>query len=209
MHIIFDLDGTIIDSRNGIIDSFQYSAEKVFGKKINSDELIIGPPIQVMLENVFPNLPSNKVSEFIKTFRSHYDNEGWKNFSVYPKVKHVLELLSEKNNLYIATNKPNKPTCQILKRIKIFNLFDEVSCFDSNKFSNKSDLVSKLVINNTHNYFMVGDSKDDMEAALYNKINFIYCNYGYGQVDCFAHSEFHKIEDFNELIFLNNDNSDK
>ena len=107
--------------------------------------------------------------------------------------------------MYIATNKPKKPTLQILKRIKIFNLFDEVSCFDSNKFSNKSDLVSKLVINNRHNYFMVGDSKDDMEAAQDNKIDFVYCNYGYGKTDCFNLKSCHEIEDFNGLIFLNVD----
>ena len=200
MHLIFDLDGTLIDSRAGIVDSLKFATYEVLGTKINSNLLRIGPPIKTMIEEIFPDLPSNKVDEIIKVFRDYYDNEGWKSFSVYPDDKSVLELLKNNNYLYIATNKPEIPTIQILKEINILHLFDKVLCYQIEKFSNKSEMVSNIVLNKNETYLMIGDSLDDCSAASDNNIDFVYCDYGFGHLSLIKERVHCKINQFNDLI---------
>ena len=116
MNLIFDLDGTLIDSRPGIVESLSFATSKTLGKGFDADLLKIGPPINIMIEQVFPGASDRMVEKVVECFRKHYDSIGWGIYNTYPKVKDVLEILDEKNILFIATNKPKnqqKKSCSI------------------------------------------------------------------------------------------------
>jgi phosphoglycolate phosphatase len=200
MHLIFDLDGTLIDSRVGIVESLLFSTSKVLGKDFDVNLLQIGPPIKAMVGKIFPNIPDGKVKEVTKCFREHYDSVGWIGFSAYPNVKKVLEILKKDNILSIATNKPEKPTKKILQEMNVLHLFDEVFCYSNDRFKSKSDMVSSLKSDNSIEYKMIGDSTDDCVAAYDNDIAFIQCMYGYGTIDSSKVINSRKILEFNELI---------
>jgi len=202
MNLIFDLDGTLIDSRPGILESLLFATSKTLGKSFNIDLLKIGPPINIMVKQVFPSAPDKIVEEIVEYFREHYDSIGWSIYNVYPKVKDVLEILNEQNILFIATNKPKNPTKKILQDMGVSHLFKKVVCYDENLYQDKTDMVHSLKEKDNVLYKMIGDSNDDLFAAHDNSIDFIECTYGYGSIESLHSINRVKIKKFEDLLYL-------
>lgn len=198
MHLIFDLDGTLIDSRSGIVGSLDYATQKVLGEKFDLCESKIGPPISEMIGDIFPSLGLSQTSEIIDMFRFHYDSEGWKGYSTYPHVMDTLDVLSSKKYTFsIATNKPLIPANKILKDAHMSSLFKQVLCFDRKLYKSKSSMVGELVEFSKSDCIMIGDSYDDFKAANDNGIEFVQCEYGYGKINSNVDK---KIDCFHRLL---------
>lgn len=202
MNLIFDLDGTLIDSRSGIVRSLLFATSKTLGKSFDAELLQIGPPIKIMIEQVFPGTSDKIVEETVEYFREHYDSIGWSFYNPYPKVREVLEILREQNILFIATNKPKEPTKKILNDMGVAHLFKEVVCYDEYLYKNKTDMVRSLKEKSDALCEMIGDSNDDLFAAYDNSIDFIECTYGYGSIEFNNSIDRVKIKKFEDLLHL-------
>lgn len=186
-NILFDLDGTLIDSAPGIEESFYFAYLFVYNvecpKIITS---LIGPPIDQVLTAVNGEKNLDTINLFVEAFKQQYDKEGYKKSKLYNDVQSVLEiLLKKKINIFIATNKREKPTKLILEYLSIDQYFTGIYCPDiaEIKFKNKTELVSYLLEKNKLESFetiMVGDTKHDGIAADDNKFDFALAEYGYG-----------------------------
>jgi len=177
---IFDLDGTLLDSQEGVMSSLKYC----IGKHAPSyfpqlHKGLIGPPISILLKEIMSD------EELIKTisaeFRVHYDEIGVMKTRLFPGVYEGLENLSKHQNLFVSTNKPWKPTKKILNILDIHKFFHEIYTIDLGNYSNKSDMVSEMLLkNDIVSGIVIGDSIDDFRSAVDNQLDFIYCSYGYG-----------------------------
>ncbi len=187
-NILFDLDGTLIDSAPGIEESFYIAYLKVYNKECpNIITTLIGPPIDQVLTAVNGETNLEIINRFVDAFKQHYDTEGYKKSKLYGDVEMVLEaLLKNKLNVFIATNKREKPTKLILEYLSIGKYFNEIYCPDMEefKFKNKTDLIAhilktkSLLFNET---IMIGDTIHDSLAADENKLDFAFVEYGYGE----------------------------
>ena len=202
MNLIFDLDGTLIDSRPGIVESLLFATSKTLGKGFDADLLKIGPPINVMIGQAFPGVSDRMIEKVVEYFRRHYDSIGWGIYNTYPKVKDVLEILEEKNTLFIATNKPKKPTKKILQHMGVLHLFEKIVCYDKNRYQDKTDMVRSIKEKSSVLHKMIGDSNDDFYAAYNNSIDFIECMYGYGSIESTGSINKVRIQKFEDLLYL-------
>ena len=187
-NILFDLDGTLIDSAPGIESSFYIAYLKVYNTACPKNiTTFIGPPIDQVLTTVNGETNLEIINRFVDAFKQHYDNEGYKNSKLYDDVESVLEvLLKNKLNVFIATNKRVKPTKLILEYLSIGKYFNEIYCPDMEefKFKNKIELVAHILKNNPlelSETIMIGDTIHDGLAAEENKLDFVLVEYGYGQ----------------------------
>ena len=187
-NILFDLDGTLIDSAPGIESSFYIAYLKVYNTACPKNiTTFIGPPIDQVLTTVNGETNLEIINRFVDAFKQHYDNEGYKNTKLYDDVESVLEvLLKNKLNVFIATNKRVKPTKLILEYLSIGKYFNEIYCPDMEefKFKNKTELVAHILKNNPlelSETIMIGDTIHDGLAAEENKLDFVLVEYGYGQ----------------------------
>ncbi len=189
-NILFDLDGTLIDSAPGIEESFYHAYLKVYNEEC--PQLIttfIGPPIDQVLTAVNGEGNLDTIKHFIDVFKQHYDIEGYKKSKLYDDVKWVLDfLLENKLNIFIATNKRVKPTKLILNYLSIGKYFNDIYCPDilEEKFNNKTELIAHILKTNTlllTETIMIGDTKHDGIAANENKLDFALVEYGYGHYE--------------------------
>lgn len=184
--ILFDLDGTLINSEDGIYESFDFARKELKMEFITKNDFkaFIGPPIDKIFSSIYKN--SNNKNKFITIYRNHYDNKGFKKFSLkfsYEKI----EKISSNYPIGVVTNKPSVSTNKILNHANIFQFFQEIVCRDSfNKKGNKVENLSKVVIKfvkinkfQKKNIFYVGDTLEDFKAAKKNNINFIGISDGY------------------------------
>lgn len=189
-NILFDLDGTIIDSSPGIEESFYKAYLKVYKKEC--PQIIttyIGPPIDQVLTAINGETNLGIIKLFVDEFKHHYDAEGFKKSMLYDDVVSVLEiLLANKLNVFIATNKRAKPTKLILEYFSIDKYFTNIYCPDilEIKFKNKTELVSHILISNSlllNETLLIGDTLHDGIAAEQNNFDFALAEYGYGQYE--------------------------
>lgn len=203
-NILFDLDGTLIDSAPGIEASFYIAYLKVYSTacpKIITN--FIGPPIDQVLTVVNGETNLEIINRFVVTFKQHYDSEGYKKSKLYDDVESVLDVLSKKNyNLFIATNKRVKPTKLILEHLSIGKYFNDIYCPDKLldiKFTNKTELITHILKTNSlllTETIMIGDTMHDGLAASENKIDFALVEYGYGEYE----KSKYKLNDIKQLI---------
>ncbi len=187
-NIIFDLDGTLIDSASGIEEAFHFAYINVYNKpcqKIITS--FIGPPIDQVLIEVNGETNLEIINRFVDAFKQHYDFEGYKKSKLYDDVELVLDVLSKKKfNLFLATNKRVKPTKLILKYLSIGQYFNDIYCTDSLelKFKNKTELIAHIINTNLLipiETILIGDTNYDALAAEENKLDFAFVEYGYGE----------------------------
>ncbi len=189
MLIIFDLDGTLIDSSQGIRRSLDTAISAVFsGGDVPDVEVKIGPPLRTMILNALGDIDAEVVDAIINHFRREYDGSDWRLHSSYPCLLDTLQSLhTAGHTLTVATNKPGLITSRVLHELKISHFFSEIytpDTFDP-PFSSKTDMVRRLIAEYQHRdvpRVLVGDSIEDYTAAKANNLLFVAADYGYGDL---------------------------
>lgn len=186
-NVLFDLDGTIVDSQEGILNSVIYALEKM-GKPIpEKKELFcfIGPPLSVSFRS-FCGMSEEEATQAVAYYRENYTPRGVYEFAVYPGVETMLKKLSGGRKLYLATSKPEVFAKQILEKAGLDGYFTAIcgSIIPSGRDS-KEEVISYLieqeglVLDET---VMVGDRSYDVEGAHKVGLAAIGVSYGYGSV---------------------------
>ena len=185
-HIIFDLDGTLVDSAPSILESFS-QAFSTLGIKpqrpLTPD--IIGPPLMQTLALLSGETDQALLQALADQFKQYYDTEGYKSTMVYPEVQHLLEQLNESDTKqYIATNKRHLPTQKIMAHLGWLSLFNGVFALDSfhPSITSKALLLAHVLADNAIDpaqAIYIGDRYEDGLAADHNKLAFTMVTWGY------------------------------
>ena len=185
-HILFDLDGTLVDSAPGVIASLSASLlQNGVNPICELSEALIGPPLDETLRIISGISDLAILNKLVDTFKEHYDKAGYIKTLLFEGVNDMLQSLHAKGyTLHIATNKRLKPTLLILEYFGWENLFSSVYALDSvkpryvNKIMMLSDQLSAQFIASEDGVY-VGDSAGDKIAAVENKLHFIHAEWGY------------------------------
>ena len=122
---LFDLDGTIIDPKIGIINSVKFALDKMKIEYSQSDtfEKFIGPPLDQSFQN-FYSLSESQAKEAVESYRIYYKKKGIEENHLYQGIKELFEDLIKQNILlYISTSKPTSFAIDILKHYHIADYF--------------------------------------------------------------------------------------
>jgi phosphoglycolate phosphatase len=187
-NLIFDLDGTLIDSAEEIIACLDEAYQKILpDNMIHCDKSLIGPPLKEMIHKLTPNISDQETSSIITEFRNKYDNSCYDRTKPYEGVQMLLnDLRTMGFNLYLVTNKPANPTFKILAKYDL-NYFIKILCSDSLPTGNnsKTELIKNLIQTEQlkpSNTLMIGDTEADYNAAQQNNLNSIITTQGYGDI---------------------------
>lgn len=187
-YILFDLDGTLTDSGEGILNSVLYALEKYDIKADKKDVTsFIGPPLRDEFTKVF-GFSKEQSEEAVKFFRERYFKIGVFENRPYDNIEDVLKALKEKGLvLAVATSKPQVLADKVLNHFNLHKYFDLVLGADlEGKFEKKSDVIKEVLkrLNAPkEDAIMVGDTKYDISGAKENGIESIGVLYGYGEND--------------------------
>ena len=184
--IFFDLDGTLTDSGEGIINCATLALEH-FGLPVPSREemrVFVGPPLDQTLIKF--GVPPEKAQEGIDVFRSRYLVVGKFENTPYPGIHQLLEKLKNQGHrLFVATSKPETTAVEILHKFELAQYF-EVICgatMDGSRV-HKADVIAYLLgkIGTPEDTLMVGDTAFDVLGAAAHGIKTIGVSWGYGKV---------------------------
>lgn len=185
--VIFDLDGTLVDSRPGIERASAAAVARVWpGRPAVSVASLIGPPIRVMLAAAYPDATEADLDALVAEFRAAYDGGHWRDTTAFPGLVEVLDAIAAAGGrAFVVTNKPHGATRQILAQLGAGRRFAAVVAPDDpgTPWTGKADALAALV----HAHAIrraaaayVGDSPDDREAARFAGLPFVAAAYGYG-----------------------------
>ncbi|MBN2213872.1 MAG: HAD hydrolase-like protein [Bacteroidales bacterium] len=188
-NIIFDLDGTLTDSKQGIINSVYAACNKL---KVNipgsgNFHLSIGIPLQEYFRKTI-GIPDELIDDAVKYFREYYGKKGVYENRLYPGIDSLLCSLSTAARLYIATSKLEKYALVVLDYFNIRKYFRGIAGADaSGTHAGKTELVRRIMtrhnLDNGNLTVMIGDKKMDIDAANDCGIESVGITYGYGSVE--------------------------
>lgn len=188
-HIIFDLDGTLIDSAPAILASFREAFAKTGVSPIRTiDETIIGPPLKETLQQVAGSSDAATIGALEAVFKDSYDSEGYKATAAFAGVGDLLaELAGTSRTLSIATNKRIHPTRLILEHLGWLRHFTHVYALDlfTPRLPDKAAMIARLLADQgiaKAEAIYIGDRSEDGESADANELPFIAVTWGYGSL---------------------------
>lgn len=187
MHLLFDLDGTLTDSRPGIINCIQHALAENGLPVPPAEELLwcVGPPLMESLRKlVGPDAPWLFEATLV-TYRERYGAVGLFENAVYPDIERTLiELAGLGHTLHVATSKAEIYAKQIIEHFGLGEYFVSVngSELDGTR-ANKADLIAHILEREkipASAVVMIGDREHDMIGAAKNSIPAIGVLWGYG-----------------------------
>ena len=184
--VLFDLDGTLTDSAEGIINSVRLVMNQ-FNIPIPGMDVLhtfVGPPLHDMF--VRHGVPEDKVDEAIRIFRERYTTIGKFENTPYPGIHELLKALKSRGySLYVATSKPENQAVEILQHFELAQYFDSIcgASLDRSRIT-KEEVLKHLLANTPSNDpVMVGDTVYDVVGAAALGIPTIGVSWGYGSVE--------------------------
>ncbi len=206
--ILFDLDGTLIDSSPGILASFgRVLAAHGLQPAVPLEASLIGPPLATTLRQVSGTHDEALLARLVEAFKQDYDTAGYRSTEVFPGVAAGLaQLAAAGAHLFIVTNKRMAPTRKILDALGLARHFagihtrDETEPMAPSKAAVTQRVLERYGIDRGRACF-VGDSDEDATAARENGLRFIHAAYGYGAAGIKADSlRLDRFEDLPGLI---------
>ncbi|MBE6827019.1 MAG: HAD family hydrolase [Ruminococcaceae bacterium] len=206
-YVLFDFDGTMVDSSEGIFKSLIYALESAGCEKPSDETLrkFIGPPIYDSFRDLF-GFDEEMIGYMIKKYRERYRAKGLEEVSVYAGIPELFRTLKE-NGIKTATAS-SKPTEFIEKILKDKGLYDCVdyiggTAFDE-KDSGKTAILNRsleaLGCTDRSRAVMVGDRKYDIDGAKGAGIKTVAVLYGFGSEEEFRrHNAEYIVNDTKEI----------
>ena len=185
--ILFDLDGTLTDSGEGIINCATL-ALNYFGLPVPSREemrVFVGPPLDETFIKF--GVSPDKTDEAIRVYRSRYTTVGKFENIPYPGVEQLLQRLTASGHrLFVATSKPEGMSVEILEKFGLARYFERIcgATLDGSR-SKKADIIAYLLRETglAGDMVMVGDTAYDIIGAAAHGIPGIGVAWGYGKVE--------------------------
>lgn len=185
--VLFDLDGTLTDSGEGIINCAIFAMEKL-GVPVPPREkmgVFVGPPLWDTFRDF--GVPSNRLDEAVDIFRSRYVPIGKFENTPYPGIREVLEALrNQGRKLYVATSKPEVTAREILDHFDLSRYFTEIcgATIDKSRSAKEEVIAYLLSLDGCQeNSVMVGDTAFDVIGAAAHGIPTIGAAWGYGKTE--------------------------
>lgn len=188
-HILFDLDGTLIDSAPAILASFRSAfSETGVAPARAIDQSVIGPPLIETLQLLSGSQDPALINQLADAFKNSYDTTGYRATAAYDGVGDLLaELGAAGLSLSIATNKRIHPTRLILEHLGWQKHFKHVYALDlfTPRLPDKAAMIARLMADQaiaSERAIYIGDRSEDGESADANGLPFIAVTWGYGSL---------------------------
>lgn len=213
-NIIFDFDGTLVDSRPGVVKAFKKVIRELTCKEIKEQEIVqlIGKPLSQIISILFNTNDETLIKKRCDLFREYYNKDGLYQNIVYPGIKEMLDFLkNQSRELFMASNKIELFMNKILEQHNLKKYFVAILGTDgTDTQSEKSGQVKNLLTRHKlrkQETAMAGDTENDIIAAKENDIYSIGTTWGYGSEDNLikakADSIFHTPKDLQQFIEKN------
>lgn len=187
---LFDLDGTISESAQGIRYCLQKTLD-IMGMPhpdLSDYSKYIGPPLLFTFQKLC-GLDALKAQEAVEIYVKLYDEEGLRQNKLFDGMEELLrELKDTDTKLAVCSSKHEAIATQVVKLLGVYDCFDEIcgSTIDGSR-KEKEDLIpyalKKLGAKGDERVVMIGDTKFDAKGAKHCKVDFIGVTYGYGLVN--------------------------
>lgn len=208
-YVIFDFDGTVVDTGEGILKSLQYSFREMGRDVPSSDDLkkFIGPPIHYSYTTYY-GVSEEEVGEYIKKYRERYRAKGIYECALYKGFPEILDALHEKGvKVGIASSKPESLIYDVANYLGITEKFDAIVGvqIDDSNHSSKTGLVlesmKKLNAEDKKKVLMVGDRCYDIDGASGAEVDSCGVLWGYGSKEEFReYNATYIVSDTEELL---------
>ena len=183
--VLFDLDGTLANTYQGIFNSYKYAAEQM-NLPLPTDKLVneaIGAKLTEVFRDKF-GLDDNKVDEATAHYRKRYADKGIYEAFPYPQMEDTLRKLKERGvKIGVATLKKDEFAKHMLEHLNLSHYFDVIVGMDTNDKLTKAGIIQKVVSilgQKAERTVMVGDSFYDALGAEEAGVDFIGVTYGFG-----------------------------
>lgn len=185
--VLFDLDGTLIDSKPGILTAIRKTLN-AFDVPYTEEiiDQMVGPPFRISMKELLGINDMSFIEELIKVYRGHYKAGDWRGCSVYDGAEDMLVAL--KNEGYVlglATSKPLQYTTIIMEELGLDKHFDYVGGATGDATAElKTDVINavldRLGVTDLDSVLMIGDRVYDVEGAKASGVDSMGILWGYG-----------------------------
>lgn len=187
-HLLFDLDGTLIDSKKGIFNAVRNTLDEMnipLENRPENMDSFIGPPLRESFRTLF-NFNEAEAEKAANIYRVYYSEKGLFEYSIYDGIPESLLYLKNKGfEISVVTSKAEVYARRIVDSFQFKEVFTTVSgCELNGERSSKKELIeytlSKYGVSPSSDILMIGDRYHDIRGAKACKISSAGILYGYG-----------------------------
>lgn len=207
MLVIFDWDGTLLDSTGKIVACMQAAIADVGIQRRSASEVkqVIGLGLPEAIRQLFPTIDTPKLAQLSQSYSAHFIEADQVPCAFYDGVLETIEALkATEHQLAIATGKSRKGLNRVLARLNMQNFFDATRCADETLSKPAPLMLAELLAElgqDAGNAVMVGDTEFDLEMANNAGIASIAVSYGaHSRERLLKHRPLHCIDHFPELL---------
>ena len=184
--VLFDLDGTLTESGEGIMNAARAGLSAV-GREAGDSKMLkklIGPPLSEGFSQIY-GLGSEELPNAIRAFRAYYESKGIFENKLYPGAAELLQTLEVSGKkLYLASSKPEFQAKRVLAHFSLDTFFSGVAGGDDSRDGGDKEKIMARLISayaiDVRSAVMVGDRAYDVRAARSMGMPSIGVDYGYG-----------------------------
>ena len=206
--ILYDLDGTLVDTRQDIINGVRYALEVLKGPDLTDDEIkdCVGTGLHALIKQVFRTEDEKLAERGSKLYREHYKKHMLDHTHLYAGAREFLEYFKDRKQAVI-TNKPNPFSTEILEALGVAHFFIAILAGD-NGLPFKPDpaaihhLMEETSVTEEEVLF-VGDSPVDIQAARNAGVEVVTLSHGFASEATLREAKpDHIVHDFAGLLRL-------
>lgn len=187
-YILFDLDGTLTDPKEGIIACVKYALESVGIEEKNEQKLMsfIGPPLRDSFRDLY-GFDDRTAARLVEKYRERFSSIGLFENRLYDGAAEMLKRLKTAGKIMaLATSKPRVFAQRIAERYKIADYFDVMTPAElDGRYDRKNEVISyitdKLGSPDRERIVMVGDRRQDIDGAKACGIRSVGVRFGYAE----------------------------
>jgi phosphoglycolate phosphatase len=184
--IIFDFDGTLVNSSPGIYNTANWTVKQLGLDEVTDIEQLnkfIGPPLKDCFKLTY-NLDESLLDKACDLYRGKYEKSGQYEVEIFDGIENVLEQLKDKGYiLAIATMKYREIVFSMLEHLDLVKYFEYIDGTNIEGTKYKAQILNEIVEHfniDKKDSILIGDTDHDKDAAVEAKIDFLAVNYGFG-----------------------------